>query len=150
MVSVSNRRKIIMIFTGTLILLMLAGFGYVLSHGVVKESIADIPKPVATPGLVVYGYVQDMNGAGLEGVSIYRKYASYPGVVIATTDPNGYYQSDFYTIPGDEMVTVWADGLGLKYEPDQYYWRHYYGYEGRECSFIAPSTWKNYFPITTR
>ena len=95
--------------------------------------------PVAgsAPGWVVYGFVRDKSGVGMEGVSIYRSYASYAGVVIATTDANGYYQSDFSAIPGDEMITVWADRSGLKFNPENYRWRHYYGYEQTECDFLV-------------
>lgn len=90
-----------------------------------------------TPGLVVYGHVLDGTGSGLDNVSIYRAYASYPGVVIATTDPSGYYESDYYYIPGDEMVAVWAEGSGMSFDPEYYRWRHYYSYERQECDFVV-------------
>ena len=106
---------------------------------------ADTPTPV--PGLVVYGNVKDRRGVGVAGVNIYRKYASYQAVLLATTDANGDYQSDFYYIPGDETITVWAERLGLKYEPEQYMWRHYYGYQRTECSFLAHSPSESYIPI---
>lgn len=95
--------------------------------------------PVAgsAPGWVVYGFVRDKRGVGVEGVSIYRSYSSYAGVLIATTDANGYYQSDFSPIPGDEMVTVWADRSGLEFSPENFHWRHYYGYEQTECDFLV-------------
>ena len=48
------------------------------------------------------------------------------------------------------MVTVSAEGLGLAYEPKQYYWRHYYGYEGASCNFIAYTASENYLPFVTR
>jgi DNA primase large subunit len=63
------------------------------------------------------------------GVEIFRRYAGYPGEVVATTNAEGYYLSDFYPIPGDEMVTVWAEAPELRFAPEYYYWRHYYGYE---------------------
>lgn len=91
-----------------------------------------------TPGLVIYGHVLDGAGSGFGNVSIYRAYASYyPGVVIATTDPSGYYESNYYYIPGDEMVAVWAEGSGMSFDPEYYRWRHYYGYERRECDFVV-------------
>ena len=100
--------------------------------------------------MVVYGTVQDATGQGLAGVEIYRNYASYAGVLIATTDAKGFYQSDFYAIPGDEMVTVWAQGSGLVFEPESYSWRHYYGFEKTARDFQAHLPGQNYFPIITK
>jgi len=92
-----------------------------------------------TPGLVIQGHVwlNADGGASLAGVKIYRRYASYPGVLLATTDQDGYYQSNFAYVPGDEMVTVWAELDGYTFEPEQYYWRHYYGHESRTLNFVA-------------
>jgi hypothetical protein len=101
------------------------------------------PTPTATDqphaGLVVQGHVwlDAEEGAGLADVEIYRRYAAYPGVVIATTDQDGDYQSDFAPIPGDEMVTVWAELEGSTFEPEEYTWRHYHGYESRTLDFTA-------------
>ena len=101
------------------------------------------PTPSSTaqtaPGLVIQGHVwlNAEGGAGLAGVEIYRSYASYPGVLLATTDQGGYYESDFAPIPGDEMVTIWAELEGYTFEPEQYRWRHYYGYESRTLNFVA-------------
>lgn len=150
MISLRNRRRIILLFTGLLILLLVGGLVAALSDGRVTKGKVNMPTPMTTPGLVVFGYVHDKGGAGVGSVNIYRNYASYPGILIATTDAEGYYQSDFYPIPGDEMVTVWAKGLGLAYEPEQYYWRHFYGYEGAECNFTAYTARQNYLPIVTR
>ncbi len=58
-------------------------------------------------------------------------------MVIATTGRDGDYQSDFAPIPGDEMVTVWAELEGYAFEPEEYYWRHYYGRESRTLNFVA-------------
>jgi len=95
----------------------------------------ETPTAETTPGLVVYGVVRDADGKGVEKVGIYRSYASYPSELIATTDAKGEYQSDFYYIPGDEMVTVKAVTSGIEFTPAYYYWRHYYGYEKAECNF---------------
>ena len=65
-----------------------------------------------------------------------RKTLGYPGVVVATTDSTGFYQADFQGIPGDEMVTVWAQLIGYVLDPAQYNWRHYYGYEDRTLDFV--------------
>ena len=100
-----------------------------------KDNPLDTATPEPTPGLVVYGDVRDSNGVGLANVDIYRSYSAYPGELIATTDPDGHYESDFYYIPGDEMVTVYAKQAGLEFKPEYYYWRHYYGNEKVECDF---------------
>ena len=150
MLSLHNRRRMILAFTTFLILLMVLGFVYVVSHGVDRDRRPETPAAEGVPGLVVYGYVRDSNGAGVEGVGIYRSYASYPGEVIATTDADGYYQSDFYPIPGDEMVTVWAIRSGQEFEPDKYYWRHWHGYEQAECNFVLREPHEFYLPIVVK
>ena len=94
----------------------------------------------ATPGIVVRGHVTLPDGAGVAGISICRNFASYNGVVVATTDPNGYFQSDFAFIPGDEMIGVWPLGSGYTFDPPSYRWRHYYGPEDRNLDFIASSS----------
>ena len=92
--------------------------------------------------MIIQGRVtlDDQAGPGLANVNVYRSYASYPGVVLATTDEDGYYQSEFAYIPGDEMVTVWAELEGYSFDPEQYNWRHYYGHESRTLNFIAIPT----------
>lgn len=152
MTSPSKRLKIII--TILFMVLVMVGLRFVNLPGENRDGLQDTPitkarpggimdeppyTPVAgsAPGWVVCGFVRDMSGAGVEGVSIYRSYASYAGVMIATTDANGYYQSDFYAIPGDEMITVWADRSGLEFDPENYYRRHYYGYEQAECDFLV-------------
>jgi hypothetical protein len=98
------------------------------------------------PGLLIKGYVRLTNGSGLPSARIYRAFASYWGVVVAVTNGDGYYQSDFQYIPGDEMVRVWAELEGYTFElvdkgwpcPEGIYcWRHYYGYEEKIIDFIA-------------
>jgi hypothetical protein len=112
------------------------------------------PTPTSTSvppqaGLVIKGYVRLADGSGLANVKIYRAFASYPGVVVATTDQTGYYQSNFQPIPGDEMVRVWAELSGYAFGPADttvpweqgaYYWRHYHGYEEKTLGFTAQST----------
>jgi hypothetical protein len=70
-------------------------------------------------------------------VTILRSYASYAGTEVATTGEDGTYASDFARIPGDEMVTVWAELEGYTFEPRSHSWRHYYGYEVRTLDFVA-------------
>ena len=94
------------------------------------------PTPVNMPGLVVIGHVT-LNGAGVASVKIYKRFAAYPRELIATTDENGYYESDFINIPGDEMVAIEAEFTGYAFEPPYYYWRHYHGYEITTCDFVA-------------
>lgn len=94
-----------------------------------------------TPGLLISGYVVSPDGTGLPGVTICRNFASYNGVVVATTDATGFFRSDFAYIPGDEMVGVWALAPGYIFDPPSYSWRHYYGLEERPLDFMAmPAT----------
>jgi len=104
------------------------------------------PDSTPQPGLQIEGHVTRQDGSGLAGVRIYRRFASYPGVLVATTDESGYYNCEFQPIPGDEMVGVWAvlEGYSLQpkdnsvtWEQGIYYWRHYYGYEERVLDFIV-------------
>jgi hypothetical protein len=98
--------------------------------------------------LVIHGRAHLENGQGLAGVNINRALASYGGVVAAVTDSAGSYQSKFQFIPGDEMISVWAELPGYVFEPEEgpsnqgrYFWRHYYSFENRELNFIgAPSS----------
>jgi hypothetical protein len=95
--------------------------------------------PSLTPeqtGLIIRGRVTK-DGVGLPNVSIYRNFAVYPGQLVATTDANGYYVSDFWFIPGDEMVSVWAVQEGYTFDPPSYYWRHYHSREERTLDFTA-------------
>lgn len=89
------------------------------------------------PGIVLYGYVRRADGSGVPNVSICRSYASYNGVIVATTDANGYFQSDFAAIPGDEMVGLWPVAQGYTFDPPTDRWRHYYGPEASYHEFIA-------------
>lgn len=98
------------------------------------------PTPTTSPGLMVRGHVRlgSASGTGLPGVAIHLFYAAYaPGDIVATTDASGYYEVPFRPIPGDEMVTVWADLAGYAFEPPQHSWRHYYGYEEAIRDFVA-------------
>lgn len=147
MLSVKNRRIIIVVCTTLLILLLVGGFILVVTHPSDREERVNQPSVTLTPGLVVYGEVRMSTGEGVEGVQIFRGYAGYPGELIATTDANGAYESDFEYIPGDEMVTVRATGLGMTYTPEYYFWRHYHGYERERCDFIARIPMVNYLPI---
>lgn len=96
------------------------------------------PSPTSSgdPGLVVRGRVT-LNGVGLAGVKIYKRFNAYPRDLIATTDENGYYESAFIPIPGDEMTSVEAEFAGYTFDPPYYYWRHYYGYEITTRDFTA-------------
>ena len=87
--------------------------------------------------MIIKGQVRLKDGAALPDVSIYRSYASYEGSVVATTDQQGFYQSDFAQIPGDETVTVWAELAGYTFEPERESWRHYASYEVRTLDFVA-------------
>lgn len=98
------------------------------------------PTPQAgtpAPGLSIRGHVRLGDGAGLAGVTICRSLASYPGQRVATSGPDGAYQAEFFAIPGDEMISVWATLPGYTFEPERYSWRHYYGFEERTLDFVA-------------
>ena len=95
------------------------------------------PDQTPQPGLLIKGYVALEDGSGLPEVKIYRNFASYEGVLVATTDQEGLYQADFVYIPGDEMVAVWAELDGYTFDPEYYRWRHYYGYEESTLDFVA-------------
>jgi hypothetical protein len=147
--ALNRRSKIFLTFFAFLIVLALVAWGSSSVYGASQDEPAYTPTPTSTPGLVVYGVVRYLNGSGVENVNIYRSYAGYQGVLIATTDETGFYQSDFYYIPGDEMVTVWAEKPGLVFEPEFYYWRHYYSYQMKECNFQAHLPWVYYFPLVS-
>lgn len=148
------RSRVILTITLLVIVLVIFGLFRLLSHdggaGLLRSSPTEEATPLqvdnlnsleptetSTPGLIIYGKVIDQEGAGVAEVLIYRNYASAGGEVIATTDASGYYESDFYWIPGDEMVGVWAEKSGLAFEPEYYRWRHYAysGLERKECNF---------------
>jgi hypothetical protein len=93
-----------------------------------------------TPGLILRGRVHLQDGSGLGSVTICRNFASYPGVIAASTGADGTFQSDFTFIPGDEMVGVWPRAAGSTFEPAFVRWRHYYSFEDRVLDFIAVPT----------
>jgi hypothetical protein len=106
----------------------------------------------STPGLIVQGHVwlDREGGDGLAGVDIYRSYASYPGTVVATTEADGFYQSEFAFIPVDETSSVWAELDGHTFEPPLYFWRHYYGFEVATLDFVATAPYSCYLPFVCR
>jgi len=91
----------------------------------------------ATPGLLLHGSVHNVDGTALEGVTICRSLASYPGTQVAITDGNGDFAAEFMSIPGDEMITVWPYEEGFSFDPTQVYWRHYHGFEVSTLTFVA-------------
>jgi hypothetical protein len=116
------------------------------------ENAQRLPRIAAepTPGLIIQGHVWQHHegGPGLAGVDIYRRYASYPwGAPVATTNADGFYQSDFSYIPGDEMVTVRAELDGYTFQPAYYYWRHYHGYRIMTLEFVATASNACYLPL---
>ena len=94
------------------------------------------PTAVNTPGMIVHGHVT-VSGVGLAGVELYKRFSAYPRGLIATTDENGYYESAFIDIPGDEMVSIEAELAGYTFDPSYYYWRHYHGFEDTTRDFVA-------------
>ena len=94
------------------------------------------PTPENRTGMIIRGHVT-LNGVGLAAVKIYKRFSAYPRDLIALTDENGYYESDFIGIPGDEMVSIEAELAGYTFDPPFYYWRHYHGFEDTTCDFVA-------------
>ena len=94
------------------------------------------PTAINTPGVIVRGHVT-INGVGLAEVKIYKRFSAYPRELIATTDENGYYESAFIGIPGDEMVSIEAELAGYTFDPPYDYWRHYHGFEDSTRDFVA-------------
>ena len=105
----------------------------------VSPTPTDTLTPPPQAGLIIEGQVRsaDTDQRGIANVKIYRSFASYPGEVVAITDQEGRYRTQFQPIPSDEMVTVWAELAGYTFEPKQYSWRHYFGYEARQLDFVA-------------
>jgi hypothetical protein len=103
------------------------------------------------PGILIRGRV--VTGCdGLANVNIFQSFSAYPGELIATTDSNGYYKSEFIYVPFDEMVGVWAVRNGYSFEPENYFWRHYAGYREYTLNFSAfgnsPTSDCFYLPLT--
>jgi len=94
------------------------------------------PPPTPGTGLMLQGAVQ-LNGVGLAGVRIYRSYAAYPGVLVATTGADGRYRADFMPIPGRETVTVWAELAGYTFNPANTSWLHEHSFESKTVDFTA-------------
>ncbi|HSB03354.1 MAG TPA: NBR1-Ig-like domain-containing protein [Anaerolineales bacterium] len=97
--------------------------------------------PPSTPGtgLMLQGTVR-LNGVGLAGVRIYRSYAAYPGVLVATTGADGRYYADFMPIPDRETITVRAELAGYTFDPINYMWLHEHSFESKTLDFaVIPS-----------
>ena len=119
-----------------LILLLACNFPAPGSPAITPTLPPESPTAVNMPGMIVRGHVT-INDVGLAGVNIYKRFSAYPRDLIATTDKNGYYESTFIGIPGDEMVSIEAELAGYNFDPPYYYWRHYHGFEKTTCDFVA-------------
>jgi hypothetical protein len=119
-----------------LLVFLLAACNLPSSDKIPTPTLPSEATPISTkaPGLIVRGRVAS-NGLGLANVKIYRRFSAYPRELIATTDKNGYYESAFIGIPGDEMVSIEVELTGYTFDPPYYYWRHYYGHEETKCDF---------------
>ena len=131
------QRKAILFLT--LILLVACSFPSLVVPTVTPTSAAPFPTAVDMPGVVVRGHVT-FNGKGLAGVNIYKRFSAYPRELVASTDKDGYYESAFIPIPGDEMVSVEAELTGYTFDPPYHYWRHYHGYELTTRDFKATAS----------
>lgn len=97
------------------------------------------PKPTLPPGalgMILRGRIT-VNGAGLAGVEIYQNFAAYPADLVAVTDENGYYESGFIGIPGDEMIGLVPKLDGYTFDPPYHSWRHYHGFVEYTWDFSA-------------
>jgi hypothetical protein len=150
MKSQGSRLLIAIVVVDLLILLAILGVRLINSNRSGSVALQNTSTPQTAPGLVVSGSVRSSNGTGVENVAIYINYASYPGRLIAATGASGDYKSDFYPIPGDEMVSVWAERSGVLFLPKLCYWRHYYGYETKTCDFVIQPVANIYLPILNR
>lgn len=108
----------------------------------VTGAVNQTPTPTETPilGVRVRGYVHVGSdaGPGLAGVNLHFYLgAEAPGPVVATTDANGFYMSQFMYIPGQADVTLWAEKDGYSFYPPLISWHHYYGVEDVGYDFIA-------------
>lgn len=145
------RSRGLMVVLSSLVLVLALGMS--LWCAAARVESAETPPRIAaepTPGLIIQGHVwrHHEGGTGLAGVDIYRRYALYPwGTPIATTGAEGFYQSDFSYIPGDEMVTVRAELDGYIFQPAYYYWRHYHGYRITTLDFVATAPYICYLPL---
>lgn len=99
------------------------------------------------PGVGISGYVRTVDGHGLAHAAIYMAVAvHWPGSKVATTGPDGFYQSSFAEMPGDETIVVHAERACYTFAPAYEMWRHYYGHEERTIDFTAyPADCSTYF-----
>ncbi len=105
----------------------------------INVSGAPTTQPTPGTGLMLQGTVR-LNGVGLAGVRIYRSYAAYPGVLVATTGADGRYRADFMPIPDRETITVWAELAGYTFDPVNYMWLHEHSFESKTLDFTATSS----------
>ncbi|MCX6030070.1 MAG: hypothetical protein NT169_12340 [Chloroflexi bacterium] len=107
----------------------------------VTPTLTPTPTPTNTvmPGLVVRGHVRrESTLEGVAGVAVQVFLAGYSWPATAgVTDADGYYETDFIYIPGDEMITVKPVLTGVTFEPPLYFWRHYAGVENAVRDFVA-------------
>lgn len=78
--------------------------------------------------LNISGYIREgsSSGAGLSGVDIYQAIATYGGVLVATTDANGYYEVSPLDTQGQQAtIRLWAEKDGYTFDPVEYLWVYY-------------------------
>jgi hypothetical protein len=138
---------IVIVCADVLIVLVILAVRLINSRSSDNSLIQGTSVPEISQGMLVSGTVRNSDGTGMENVAIYAKYTDNAATLIATTDAAGNYRSEFYAIPGVEMMTVWAEQSGVFFQPQTYYWRHPAGYEIKVCDFIIQTLNKIYLPL---
>jgi hypothetical protein len=147
------RKTILSVLIGAFLLVLLVGVGLWGTTARVQSDALPVLAPIeVTPGLIIEGQVslREEGGPGVAGVVIYRRYATYPGTVVATTRPDGSYQTEFSYISGEETVHLWAILTPYAMQPQMYDWRHYYGYREVTRNFVATAPYSRYVPLLWR
>lgn len=82
--------------------------------------------PTAKPSIRIWGHVSLEDGTGVGDVGIYVGVATYSGSLVATTQPDGSYDTEIGCPEGhDETLRVYPVRDRYGFEPAVAYWRTY-------------------------